>query len=103
MTLGATIEEIEAAAPNVINSMLAERGRRYGQFQHHAEISQTLKCVIQNTSGWNRLADDQKEALEMVMHKVARILNGDPNYFDSWRDVAGYSELIAKRLCESPK
>jgi len=25
-------------------------------------------------------------------------LNGDPNYDDSWVDIAGYATLIAKRL-----
>jgi hypothetical protein len=32
------------------------------------------------------------------MHKVARILNGDPDYADSWRDIIGYARLVEKRL-----
>lgn len=35
---------------------------------------------------------------EMVQHKVARILNGDPRYDDNWVDIAGYSTLVAQRL-----
>jgi hypothetical protein len=35
-----------------------------------------------------------KEALEMVQHKVARILNGDPGYIDNWVDICGYSQLV---------
>ena len=42
--------------------------------------------------------DDMRESLEMVAHKVARILNGNPGYVDSWHDVAGYVKLIEKRL-----
>jgi hypothetical protein len=34
----------------------------------------------------------------MVAHKIARIINGDPNYSDSWVDVAGYAKLVADRL-----
>lgn len=34
----------------------------------------------------------------MICHKMARIINGDPNYRDSWDDVAGYATLVAKRL-----
>jgi hypothetical protein len=34
----------------------------------------------------------------MIMHKVARILNGDPNYADNWIDIAGYATLVADRL-----
>jgi hypothetical protein len=44
------------------------------------------------------LAQDQREALEMIAHKIARILNGDPNYSDNWIDVAGYATLVANRL-----
>lgn len=53
---------------------------------------------MQDTDKWNSLAADQKEALEMIAHKVGRILNGDPNYDDSWIDIAGYATLVAKRL-----
>jgi hypothetical protein len=40
----------------------------------------------------------QREALEMIAHKIARIINGDPNYADSWVDIAGYAKLVADRL-----
>ncbi len=84
-----------------IDTTLAERGARYGKFKDHARISQALKTAIAaNTSAdqLNRLADDQIEALDMICHKIARILNGDPNYADSWVDIAGYAKLIADRL-----
>ncbi len=81
-----------------IKAMLAGRESRYGSFQGHAKIAQGLKAVMHERSGWDGLADDQKEALEMIQHKIARILNGDPNYHDSWLDVAGYATLIANRL-----
>ena len=42
-----------------------------------------------------------KESLEMVAHKIGRILNGDPFYHDSWHDCIGYLRLIEKRLEES--
>ena len=42
--------------------------------------------------------DDQLEALDMIAHKIARIINGDPDYADSWHDIAGYAKLVADRL-----
>lgn len=81
-----------------INQTLAQRGSRYGAFPAHAEITQRLKSVMASYDGWKKLSDDQKEALEMVAHKIGRILNGDPNYDDSWVDIAGYSTLVANRL-----
>jgi len=81
-----------------INATLAERGSRYGQFIGHANICQYLKDAMRRLKKWDSLADDQKEALEMIQHKVARILNGDPNYADNWIDIAGYATLVADRL-----
>jgi len=81
-----------------VNEMLAGREGRYGSFQGHARISQDIKDVMKATTVWERLQDDQIEALEMVAHKIARILNGDPNYADNWVDIAGYATLVANRL-----
>ncbi len=85
-----------------IEETLKERGERYGQFRKHAEISQGLKAcmVFISSDGWSKLGCDQKEALEMIQHKIARILNGDPNYKDSWHDIAGYATLISERLSD---
>ena len=84
-----------------INTTLTERGERYGQFRHHARASQYLKAAIRDympEGKWEQLDCDQQEALEMICHKIARIINGDPNYADSWHDIAGYAQLVADRL-----
>lgn len=82
-----------------IGGTLAERGKRYGTFTGHAAITQALKSEMNTHPGWTRLEADQREALEMIAHKIGRILNGDPNYADSWHDIAGYAALVDKRLC----
>lgn len=76
---------------------LKQREKTHGNFITHALISQRLKEVMREY-GLNELDCDQTEALEMIAHKIARILNGDPNWKDHWVDVAGYSTLIANRL-----
>ena len=81
-----------------VNEMLAGREARYGSFEGHAEISQALKLTMQDRAKWPMLDDDQREALEMIAHKIARILNGDPNYHDSWHDMIGYTKLVADEL-----
>lgn len=81
-----------------IDTTLEERGTRYGKFTGHARITQSLKETMQGTAKWSLLDDDQKEALEMIAHKIGRILNGDPNYHDSWHDIVGYAKLVADRL-----
>ena len=83
-----------------IEDTLHERGSRYGKFTGHAEITQDLKRLIAGHLDTRKktLDDDQQEALDMICHKIGRIVNGNPNYDDSWRDIAGYAELIVKRL-----
>ena len=92
--------------------VLADRGVRYGKFTGHAEITQALKRLMRGevcAGTSSKVADrvksrvaemqpDQIECLEMIAHKVGRILNGDPHYGDSWRDIAGYATLVADRL-----
>lgn len=83
-----------------ITQTLTERGERYGKFMDHARISQSFKSFVRNSHGekWKTMSFDQQEALEMIFHKIARILNGDPHYADSWVDIAGYAQLVADRL-----
>jgi len=83
-----------------VEDILAERGSRYGKFKDHATISHALKFAIQNHMGdrWHDMKPDQREGLEMICHKLGRIASGDPNYEDSWRDIAGYATLVADGL-----
>lgn len=83
---------------DTVDSTLAERGNRYGKFSGQAGIAQHLKSVMHSQSGWMRLDASQMESLEMIAHKIGRILNGDPNYADSWHDIAGYATLIDNQL-----
>lgn len=81
-----------------LDETLQERGARYGEFHQQAEIAQGLKCVMQRTGNWKRLSADKRECLDMLANKIARILNGDPNFHDSWHDICGYTKLVADRI-----
>ena len=96
-----------------VENTLKERGSKYGVFKVHADITQSLKCIMngytrfehetdaQNAirrGKFNSLTADKQEALDMIAHKIGRILNGDPEYRDSWIDIAGYAQLVADTL-----
>ena len=83
-----------------IEETLKERGARYGRFVDHAEVTtQLFKAAFLTLDGaQGRLSADQFEALHMIFHKIGRIIAGDPNYADSWHDIAGYAQLVADRL-----
>lgn len=88
-----------------IEETLKKRGSRYGDFTDHADLCQGLKHVMsyQDHStnperGWHTLSNVQKQALEVIADKIARILTGDPNYADNWHDIQGYARLVEERL-----
>jgi len=83
-----------------VDATLDARAVEYGKFIEGAEVIQMLKRVVQNALN-NRdktLAHDQAESLDMILHKVGRIINGNPDVIDHWLDIAGYAQLVADRL-----
>jgi hypothetical protein len=81
-----------------VDATLAERGKRYGDFSDHARVCQALKVTMMCGPSWKQLSDVQKQALEVIADKIARILTGDPNYDDNWHDIQGYAKLVEDRL-----
>ena len=85
--------------PSTIGGMLAERETRYGSYESHANRSQALKeALVAGSHNWVRMEPFQRESLEMIAHKLARIMNGAPNYVDNWTDIAGYAQLVVDIL-----
>jgi hypothetical protein len=78
--------------------VLNEREKTHGLFGDVAKMDQDLKTILYASRNWDRLSDEHKLALEMVCHKMSRILCGNPDEDDHWKDIAGYSEL-GRRSC----
>lgn len=96
----------------MIEETLKERGSNYGSFHTQANLSQTLNAIITNHYASTHVnAEGQPtampnfmaEAMHMICHKMARIVNGDPLYADSWHDIAGYATLVVDILEEANK
>jgi hypothetical protein len=88
-----------------VDNVVDERAITYGKFENLAEVSQRFKdslhyfLITRN----KYLAPDQQEAMELIFHKFARIVNGDPDHIDNWKDIAGYATLVADRLEGNPR
>lgn len=83
-----------------IDETLKERGSRYGTFYEHGRITQAIKRALQSGKSWPSMSDDKREAVEMIAHKLGRIVGGDPNYKDSWHDIIGYTKLVEDTLSD---
>ena len=85
------------APPNQRHSLLEAREITHGAFEDNAIISQMLKNSFRATPGWARLADVEREAMDMIACKFGRILSGKSMERQHWEDVAGYSTLVTER------
>jgi hypothetical protein len=83
-----------------VDAVLDSRAKDYGKFIEGAEIMQMLKRLVHNyiEDRGTPLAFDQREAVDMIIHKLGRIINGNPDKVDHWVDIAGYATLVADRL-----
>ena len=86
-----------------ITELLAERQKTHGDFTVHARITQRLKAILKAEMNYERLSDPHKESLDMLCHKMGRIISGNPNFKDHWDDIAGYAKLVADRCPDAPK
>ena len=81
-------------------ALLSERGKTHGSFRDHAQATQILKDVFAEhcVPNYDKLSRVQKEAIEMILHKLGRIAAGDTDWIDHWDDIAGYAKLVSQDL-----
>jgi hypothetical protein len=77
------------------------RTATHGDYTNSAQVAQHLKLTIRNAHNWNRLSNDKREALDLIMTKVSRIMSGEPNEPDHWLDIEGYAKLARERVTET--
>lgn len=82
-------------------ALLSERAKTHGSFRVHATTTQSLKAVVKTSLGAKLLSCSHQEALDMILHKIGRIVAGDANFNDHWDDIAGYAKL-ASEACQPP-
>jgi len=85
-----------------IDAVLAERGKTHGNFNINCKVSQQIKRNLREFTGWHKLDESKRESLDMIAHKIGRIIAGDPDFADHWVDIAGYAQLVANDLTNPP-
>lgn len=83
-----------------VDDVLAARARTHGQFEHHASAAQAMKQILRGSPSWERMSDEQREAAEMIVHKLGRIAAGDPFFADHWIDISGYAQLVVRDVAQ---
>ena len=102
---GAEPADIEKAVDESIAEAgaIIDRQATHGIFTDHARVSQALKDILREQLGWDKLAPDMRESLDMQVHKMARIVTGNPHVVDHWADIAGYASRVSERLIQEER
>ena len=84
-------------------SLIAARQETHGDFRSTAWVIQALRDLYRHELGWKDKTTVQREVLDAIAVKIARILCGDADCEDHWIDIQGYAELalIAIRAKET--
>lgn len=78
------------------DSLLDEREKTHGPYAVKCEI---IMAIMREVEGYRAgLSDVQNVSLDMIIHKLGRILSGDPNFAEHWLDICGYSMLVVRDL-----
>ena len=83
-----------------VTETLDQRENRYGDYSKVSGTSQWLKDIIRAGDSWSAMEPYMQESLDLIANKIARIVNGDPYYDDSWHDVGGYAKLVEIELAK---
>lgn len=79
-----------------LTKVLEERGNDYGDFELISKAAAELRQTM--ASSGCEYSDAQQEAINMICHKMARLIFGNRNKQDTWLDIAGYATLIVNIL-----
>jgi hypothetical protein len=83
-----------------LDALLAERGKTHGPYSENARISQSIKAVVRGGLGWFGLTEIEREVLDQLALKMARIASGKSLQRQHWEDVVGYGTLVLNTCSE---
>ena len=80
-----------------VREILIERGKTHGSFTTYSSISSRLQLAM-GVDELDKYDEVEKQAILMILSKLARIANGDTTHKDHWLDIGGYSQLVVDHL-----
>lgn len=92
-----TDPDVDERIKESFGPLLAERKKQYGEYHQVAACAQQLKRTLRKFIDFDALRNTQAESLDMICNKLAR-LQGDADLVDTWRDIAGYAQLVVNEL-----
>ena len=88
------------------NPAVPNRDHQHGGLDAVGITSQQIKDSMREGINWktNSLHPAAKESLDMIAHKIARVLSGNnPHDSQHWEDIAGYATAFMRTWSELHK
>ena len=82
----------------MIQDLIQSRSKTHGDFEQKAIFIQEMKRLVHEQDHTYA----HLEALDNIIQKIGRIVYGDADEKDHWRDIAGYA-LLAESTCTNAK
>ncbi|CUU91904.1 hypothetical protein [Campylobacter hyointestinalis] len=77
-----------------IDEVLKDRSKTHGDYKQVSKLTIEFLSILISSPNWEFLSDTQKTGLIMVLHKITRILCGNKNEIDHYKDILGYTKLM---------
>ena len=110
---GAKIEAVKMNSEGqTLEETLAQRGESHGDAAVQFAMAQAIKEAMRGYTGgdcdtlmaieqcWSEVPPAAREALEMIVHKMTRIVCGQADFSDHWHDIQGYAKVAQDRVCK---
>ena len=81
-----------------VNIAVNIRDSSYGGFEGISDTCQKFKDIARDCPSWKNLEASEREGLDMIFHKITRILYSPGKIRDSWVDIGGYAKATLKAL-----
>lgn len=83
---------------SIVVTTLAVRQHTHGDFSVVARVIQGMKEIAYSSPNYSDMPATHREAVDMIIHKLGRVLCGNANHADHWHDIQGYAKLVEDRL-----
>lgn len=87
---------------STVDETIDTRAKEYGDFSDMAAFAQEVEMVAMRYPGYALMTPVEREGLHMIIHKMGRMLAGNPHNRDNWHDIQGYAKMVEDRLPSSP-
>jgi len=85
-----------------VKETLEERTATYGDFATIAKFTNQLQQTVRDFIPYEKdIPDYMLLAINMILHKIVRAVNGDSTHVDNWVDIAGYATLVSEELTKT--